>query len=185
MVRRYGRAPRGQRVFVKQRRNYGKNMTLLAGLTLEPIHSSSREPSRLPFLRHLFSRSCSLLCNPVILSFWIIWLLINPAISNSSYLSTAAVFYSCQLIRQISRPLNRLFPRSNSACEHYVLRLLIPSSMLLMMPLPPLRHSMPLPSSPLLVFSTLTNSSTCSRTALVYKNCFGLLYHTAGFMRLL
>lgn len=34
MARRYGRAPRGQRVYVKQRRNYGKNMTLLAGLTL-------------------------------------------------------------------------------------------------------------------------------------------------------
>jgi len=35
MLRRYGRAPRGQRVFVKQRRNHGKNMTLLAGLRLE------------------------------------------------------------------------------------------------------------------------------------------------------
>lgn len=35
MNRRYGRAPRGERVFVKQRRNYGKNMTLLAGLRLD------------------------------------------------------------------------------------------------------------------------------------------------------
>ncbi len=35
MARRYGRAPGGQRVYVKQRRNYGKNMTLLAGLRLD------------------------------------------------------------------------------------------------------------------------------------------------------
>jgi transposase len=35
MLRRYGRAPRGQRVYVKQRRNYGKNMSLLAGLRLD------------------------------------------------------------------------------------------------------------------------------------------------------
>jgi transposase len=34
MLRRYGRAPRGQRVYVKQRRNYGQNVTLLAGLRL-------------------------------------------------------------------------------------------------------------------------------------------------------
>lgn len=35
MMRHYGRAPRGQRVYVKQRRNWGKNMTLLAGMTLD------------------------------------------------------------------------------------------------------------------------------------------------------
>jgi transposase len=35
MVPRYGRAPRGQRVYVQQRRNYGKNMTLLAGMSLQ------------------------------------------------------------------------------------------------------------------------------------------------------
>jgi len=35
MLRRYGRAERGQRVYVKQRRNYGKNVTLLAGLRLD------------------------------------------------------------------------------------------------------------------------------------------------------
>ncbi len=40
MTRRYGRAPRGQRVYVKQRRNYGKNMTLLAGLTLDGMTDS-------------------------------------------------------------------------------------------------------------------------------------------------
>jgi transposase len=40
MARRYGRAPRGQRVYVKQRRNYGKNMTLLASLTLEGMSDS-------------------------------------------------------------------------------------------------------------------------------------------------
>ena len=40
MARRYGRAPRGQRVYVKQRRNYGKNMTLLAGLTLDGMTES-------------------------------------------------------------------------------------------------------------------------------------------------
>lgn len=40
MARRYGRAPRGQRVYVKQRRNYGKNMTLLAGLTLNGMSES-------------------------------------------------------------------------------------------------------------------------------------------------
>lgn len=40
MARRYGRAPRGQRVYVKQRRNYGKNMTLLAGLTLDDMTES-------------------------------------------------------------------------------------------------------------------------------------------------
>jgi len=34
MARRYGRAPRGQRVYTRQRRNYGKNMTLLTGLSL-------------------------------------------------------------------------------------------------------------------------------------------------------
>lgn len=40
MARRYGRAPRGQRVYVKQRRNYGRNMTLLAGLTLDGMTES-------------------------------------------------------------------------------------------------------------------------------------------------
>jgi transposase len=40
MARRYGRAPRGQRVYVKQRRNYGKNMTLLAGMTLDGMTES-------------------------------------------------------------------------------------------------------------------------------------------------
>lgn len=35
MLRRYGRAPRGERVYVKQRRNYGQNVTLLAGLRLD------------------------------------------------------------------------------------------------------------------------------------------------------
>lgn len=35
MVSNYARARRGQRAVVKQLRNYGKNMTLLAGLTLE------------------------------------------------------------------------------------------------------------------------------------------------------
>lgn len=35
MNRHYGRAPRGERVYVKQRRNYGKNVSLLAGLSLE------------------------------------------------------------------------------------------------------------------------------------------------------
>ena len=40
MARRFGRAPRGQRVYVKQRRNYGKNMTLLAGLTLNGMTES-------------------------------------------------------------------------------------------------------------------------------------------------
>ena len=34
-MRRYGRAPRGERVYVKQRRNYGQNVTLLAGLRLD------------------------------------------------------------------------------------------------------------------------------------------------------
>jgi transposase len=33
----YARAPRGQRAVVKSRRNYGKNITLLAGLNLEGI----------------------------------------------------------------------------------------------------------------------------------------------------
>ena len=40
MMRRYGRAPRGQRVYVKQRRNYGKNMSLLAGLRLDGMTDS-------------------------------------------------------------------------------------------------------------------------------------------------
>jgi transposase len=40
MLRRYGRAPRGQRVYVKQRRNRGKNMTLLAGITLDGMTES-------------------------------------------------------------------------------------------------------------------------------------------------
>src|SRR5450631_3467089 len=40
MLRRYGRAPRGKRVYVKQRRNYGKNMTLLSGLTLNGMTES-------------------------------------------------------------------------------------------------------------------------------------------------
>lgn len=40
MARRYGRAPRGQRVYVKQRRNYGKNMSLLAGLRLDGMTDS-------------------------------------------------------------------------------------------------------------------------------------------------
>ncbi len=40
MVSAYGRAPRGQRAFVKHRRNYGKNMTLLAGLTLDGISAA-------------------------------------------------------------------------------------------------------------------------------------------------
>lgn len=40
MARRYGRAPRGQRVLVKQRRNYGKNMSLLAGLRLDGMTDS-------------------------------------------------------------------------------------------------------------------------------------------------
>jgi transposase len=35
MAPRYGRAPRGQRVYTQQRRNYGKNMTLLTGLRLD------------------------------------------------------------------------------------------------------------------------------------------------------
>ncbi len=35
MTSRYARAPRGQRAFAQQRRNYGKNITLLAGLRLE------------------------------------------------------------------------------------------------------------------------------------------------------
>jgi transposase len=37
MLSRYARAPRGQRAVVKSRRNYGKNITLLAGLNLEGI----------------------------------------------------------------------------------------------------------------------------------------------------
>jgi transposase len=40
MARRYGRAPRGQRIYVKQRRNYGKNVTLLAGWRLEGMTES-------------------------------------------------------------------------------------------------------------------------------------------------
>lgn len=36
----YGRALRGQRAWVKQRRNYGKNITLLAGLTLEGMSAA-------------------------------------------------------------------------------------------------------------------------------------------------
>lgn len=40
MMRRYGRAPRGQRVYVKQRRNWGKNMTRLAGMTLDGMTES-------------------------------------------------------------------------------------------------------------------------------------------------
>ena len=35
MSSRYARAPRGQRAFAQQRRNYGKNVTLLAGLRLD------------------------------------------------------------------------------------------------------------------------------------------------------
>ncbi len=35
MTSAYARAPRGQRAYAQQRRNYGKNMTLLAGLRLE------------------------------------------------------------------------------------------------------------------------------------------------------
>jgi transposase len=35
MTSRYARAPRGQRAYARQRRNYGKNITLLAGLRLE------------------------------------------------------------------------------------------------------------------------------------------------------
>jgi len=35
MMSPYARAPRGQRAYAQQRRNYGKNMTLLAGLRLE------------------------------------------------------------------------------------------------------------------------------------------------------
>jgi hypothetical protein len=31
----YGRAPRGQRVYTQQRRNYGKNRTLLTGFRLD------------------------------------------------------------------------------------------------------------------------------------------------------
>ena len=40
MVSNDARAPRGQRAFVRQRRNWGKNMTLLAGLNLEGISTS-------------------------------------------------------------------------------------------------------------------------------------------------
>lgn len=40
MVSAYARAPRGQRAFVQHRRNYGKNMTLLAGLTLEGMSAA-------------------------------------------------------------------------------------------------------------------------------------------------
>lgn len=35
MTSAYARAPRGERAYAQQRRNYGKNMTLLAGLRLE------------------------------------------------------------------------------------------------------------------------------------------------------
>lgn len=35
MARVYGRALRGQRAFGKQKRNYGNNITLLAGLRLD------------------------------------------------------------------------------------------------------------------------------------------------------
>lgn len=35
MTSRYGRAPRGERAYASQRRNTGKNMTLLAGITLD------------------------------------------------------------------------------------------------------------------------------------------------------
>jgi len=37
MTSRYARAPRGQRAYAKQRRNYGKNITLLAGLRLDGL----------------------------------------------------------------------------------------------------------------------------------------------------
>ena len=40
MARRYGRAPRGERVYVKQRRNYGQDVTLLAGLRLDGMTDS-------------------------------------------------------------------------------------------------------------------------------------------------
>ena len=40
MMRRYGRAPRGERVYVKQRRDYGQNVTLLAGLRLDGMTES-------------------------------------------------------------------------------------------------------------------------------------------------
>ena len=36
----YARAPRGERAYAQQPRNYGKNMTLLAGLRLEGISAS-------------------------------------------------------------------------------------------------------------------------------------------------
>lgn len=35
MVPKYARAPKGQRAYATQRRNYGQNVTLLAGLTLD------------------------------------------------------------------------------------------------------------------------------------------------------
>ncbi len=167
MARRYGRAPRGQRVYVKQRRSYGKNMTLLAGLTLNGMTDSLVvEGAVTTPVFEAFIEQVLLPCNPVILWLWITWLLTNPAMSNSSCSNTAAVFYSCQPIRQISRPLNKLFPKLNSTCEPYALKLLRRSSMLLPMPLPLSRHSMPSASSLLLVFSFLTNTSTCPRTAL-------------------
>lgn len=37
MTSAYGRAPRGERAYASQPRNYGKNMTLLAGLRLDGI----------------------------------------------------------------------------------------------------------------------------------------------------
>lgn len=37
MTSAYARAPRGERAYAAQRRNYGKNMTLLAGLRLDGI----------------------------------------------------------------------------------------------------------------------------------------------------
>jgi len=40
MVSNYARAPRGVRAIVKHKRNYGKNMTLLAGLNLQGMSAS-------------------------------------------------------------------------------------------------------------------------------------------------
>jgi transposase len=40
MLSNFARAPRGQRAYVRQRRNWGKNITLLAGLNLEGISTS-------------------------------------------------------------------------------------------------------------------------------------------------
>ena len=139
MASRYARAPRGERAYAVGRRNTGKNMTLLAGITLEGMTAPFVVEGGVTtaVLEFYFCHVLLPTLNPgdvVILD--------NlsahhaPRFSNLST-PTAAASCSYPLTHLISRPLKMLLPRSKAFCAVCVPKPSRPFSTRLFKPLTP------------------------------------------------